>query len=267
MNLIKPLNKINNDTPVIILSGGLGSRLSEETKLTPKPLVNLGNHSMIFHIMQIYMKNGFNYFIITTGYKHSNFVNYFEKILPKKLKEKIKIVKKNQIVEIIFKNFKVLLVFTGVKTLTANRIQKCKNLINKKKYFMVSYADSLLNVKIKESFKLLKKTNKIGIMTTVNPNERFGTLNIKNNLVINFKEKKINKNIWINCGFFIFKSEFLAYIKEKSMLERGPLYKLTKKKLLMAFKHKGFFHFVDTLKEKNEAISMIKKSKIPPWLK
>ena len=194
-NLIK-------DTPVLILCGGKGSRLSEETKKTPKPLIKLDKYPILYHIIQIYIKYGFRKFVLLTGYKHQLFEKYFFNELPNKLKQKPTISKKNKI--ILFKNFEVKILNTGLNTLTGARILKYKRFMQNKKYFAVTYGDGLANINLKKVFKKFYKTNFEGIMCATNPPEKFGTLKIKNNIGTNFREKEKDPTKWINIGFFIF---------------------------------------------------------------
>ena len=260
------MSNVLSNIPVVILCGGKGSRLLEETSLTPKPLINLDKFSLLFHIMRIYLKSGFKNFIILTGYKHLNFVKYFKNKLPRLLNEKIIISKENGIT-FLYKNFSIKIINTGNNTLTGARILKVKELLKKKDYFAVTYGDGLSNVNIKKTFIKLKKSKNHGIMSVVNPIERFGKVKIKNNLVTKFNEKKIDHNKWINIGFFIFKNNFFRYLDNKSMLENKPLKKVTQKRKLMVHKHKGFYHCIDFLNEKKIAQNLIKKFKIPPWLR
>ena len=141
-------NLIEN-TPVIILCGGKGTRLSEETSLTPKPLIRLDKYAIIYHIIQIYIKNGFKNFIILSGFKHDKVKKYFQHELPKTLKQKI-ITSKNDKSTFIYNNFKIKIFNTGLNTLTGARILKCKNILKNNKYFAVTYGDGLSNINIKK---------------------------------------------------------------------------------------------------------------------
>ena len=257
------MQNLLKNIPVILLCGGKGTRILEETSHTPKPLIKLDKYSLVFHIIKTYLKNGSKEFIIVTGYKHSKFINHFKYELPKLLKEKIIIQNRNTF---IFKNFTIKIINTGLNTPTAGRILKIKKYIKDKKYFAVTYGDGLSNVNIKKTLIKLKESKKYGILCIKNPPERFGKVKVINNLVINFNEKKIDKNKWINIGYFIFKNQFLKYLNAESMLETKPLNKLTKNKKLIAFKHDGFYQCIDFLNEKKIAQDLIKKFKVPPWL-
>lgn len=249
-NLIKNI-------PVLILCGGKGSRLSEETKKTPKPLIKLDDKPILFHIMQIYLKFGFKKFAILTGYKHALFKKYFFIELPKKLKQKPIISNKNS--TLFFKDFEVQILNTGLNTLTGSRILKYKNFMKNRKFFAVTYGDGLANINPKNIFKKFYNTNFEGVMAATNPDEKFGVLKIKNNTVIKFKEKEKDPKKWINIGFFIFKKTFFNYLDKNSMLEDRPLKTITNKKKLMVYKHFGQYNCMDTSNEKKIIQNMIKK--------
>ena len=257
-------NLIKN-TPVLILCGGKGTRLSEETKKTPKPLIKLDKYPILYHIIQIYIKFGFKKFVLLTGYKHHLFERYFFKELPNKINQKITISKKDK--TILFKNFEVKIFNTGLNTLTGARILKYKKFLKNEKYFAVTYGDGLANINLENVFKKFYKTNFEGIMCASNPKEKFGTLKIKKNIVTSFKEKEKDPKKWINIGFFIFKLIFFKYLDKNTMLEEKPLKKITNKKKLMVYKHSGLYNCMDTLHEKKIIQSMIKKKLTPPWLK
>ena len=226
---------------IVILCGGLGSRLSEETKLIPKPMVKIGNIPIIKHLINIYSFYGFKDFILATGYKNKVIEKYFKK-------------KKN-----------VKCVFTGNSTLTGGRLLRLKKLFNKNEMFMLTYGDGLTNQNLKKLLKFHLKHKKIGTLTAVKPPARFGELLIKGNRIAEFEEKPQLNNNWINGGFFVFNYEIFNFIKgDKMMLEREPLTKLTKKKELMAFKHKGFWQCMDTMRDKN-LLNNLWKSKKAPW--
>ena len=227
---------------IVILCGGLGSRLSEETKLIPKPMVKIGNIPIIQHLINIYSFYGFKNFILATGYKNKVIEKYFKK-------------KKN-----------IKCVFTGNSTLTGGRLLRLKKLFNKNESFMLTYGDGLTNQNIKKLLKFHLKHKKVATLTAVKPPARFGELFLKGNRITAFEEKPQLNNNWINGGFFVFNYEIFNLIKgDKMMLEREPLTKLAKKKELMAFKHKGFWQCVDTMRDKNILVNLW-KSKKAPWL-
>ena len=228
---------------VVILCGGLGSRLAEETKLIPKPMVKIGNIPIIEHIIKIYQFYGFNDFILATGYK-------------------------NNVIKKYFKNRKnVQCVYTGKDTLTGGRLLRLKKFFKKKDNFMLTYGDGLTNQNIKKLYSFHLKHKKIGTMTTVKPPARFGEVFLENNKVIKFEEKTQLKNNWINGGFFVFNYKIFSFIKgDKTMLERKPLERLVDLNQLMAFKHAGFWQCMDTMRDKNILIKLLSLNKAP-WIK
>jgi len=231
---------------VIIFCGGLGSRLSEETKIKPKPMVQIGKEPILIHIMKIYSKYGFNDFILALGYKKNIIIDYFKK-------------NKN-------KKWNVELVDTGHNTLTGNRLLKLKKYLKNENDFFLTYGDGLTDINIKQLLKYHKEKKKIVTLTAVRPPARFGELKInKSGTVINFKEKNQINSGWINGGFFVLCKKIFDYLpKSQCMLEREPMIKLTNKKEIAAFRHKGFWQCMDTLRDK-ELLNKIWKSGKAKW--
>lgn len=227
---------------VVILCGGLGSRLSEETKKIPKPMVKVGNIPILIHIMNIYSKYGFNDFILALGYKKDVIKKYF---------------KINN-----FKKWKVKLVDTGYKTLTGKRLLKVKKYLNKDQDFLLTYGDGLSNVNILDLINFHYKSKKVATVTAVRPPARFGELKIKNNSVINFDEKNQINSGWINGGFFVFNKKIFRFIpRYNTMLERDTMTNLTQNKQISAFKHLGFWQCMDNLRDKELLNDIWKKNK------
>ena len=213
----------------VILCGGLGTRLSEETKIRPKPMVKIGNKPILEHIMSIYEYYGYNQFILALGYKSE----YIKKYYKNKNKKNIN------------------LIFTGKDTKTGGRLLRLKNYLKNEKTFMLTYGDGISNINIKQAIKFHKDHGKIATITAARPPLSFGELKISRNKVKSFKEKPQVGQGWVNGGFFIFNNEVLNFIKDdQTMLEREPLEKLTKAGQLMAFKHKGFWKCMDTMRDK-----------------
>ena len=224
---------------VVILAGGLGTRISEYTKKIPKPMVKINNSPILVHIMKHYYKYGFNDFIIALGYKGKIIRNYFNK---KKFP------------------WKITLVDTGIKTMTGGRIKRLsKYLIHET--FMLTYGDGLSNVNINQLLNFHKKNKKMVTLTAVRPPARFGGLKIRGNFVSYFKEKSKLDEGWINGGFFIIEPNFLRYIKgDETFLEHEPLEMVTKSKNLVAFKHKGFWQCMDTVRDKENLESIVRSN-------
>ncbi len=246
----------------VILAGGFGSRISEKTKIIPKPMINIGNEPIIIHIIKKYNRVGIKSFIIATGYKFNVINNFFKS---KSLNFE-KIDKNSYSFEYKIRNsmINIKTIYTGQNTYTGTRILKLKKYINTPKFFL-TYGDGLSNVNLKKLLNFHIKHKKIATVTSVRPPARFGELVIKNDLVTSFKEKPQLNNGWINGGFFVFEKSFIGIINKKInvMLERQPLSNLTKKKKLMAFKHKGFWQCMDTLRDYNILKKLNKKN--APW--
>ena len=195
---------------VVILCGGFGTRLSEETSIKPKPMVKIGNKPILQHIINLYCKYGFREFILALGYKGYFIKNYFIKRKEKKIKVK--------------------LVDTGRATLTGGRLRRLKKLFSDNENFMLTYGDGISNQNLNKLKKFHLKHKKIATMTVVRPPVRFGEVRLKKNLVTMFKEKPQSSASWINGGFFVFNSKIFDFIKDdKTMLEKEPLEKLQKK--------------------------------------
>ena len=211
----------------VILCGGYGTRLSEETIIKPKPMVKIGNKPILEHIMNIYEHYGYNKFILALGYK-SEYIKKFYKN------------KKN-----------IELVYTGKDTKTGGRLLRLKKYLNNEKTFMLTFGDGVSNINIKKAVRFHKNHGKMATITAVRPPVRFGELKISRNKVKSFKEKPHVGEGWINGGFFIFNNKVLNFIKDdQTMLEKEPLEKLTKTGQLMAFEHKGFWKCMDTMRDK-----------------
>tara|TARA_B100000900_G_scaffold414347_1_gene440764 strand:- start:455 stop:1168 length:714 start_codon:yes stop_codon:yes gene_type:complete len=231
---------------VVILCGGKGSRLAEETKITPKPMIKIGNLPILIHIMKKYYKHGFKNFVLALGYKKEIIIDYFKRT---QFKEK----------------WNVELVNTGKDTLTAKRLLKLKNKLIKNEIFLLTYGDGLSNLNINKLVNFHIKHNKVATVTAVRPPARFGELKIVKNKVLNFDEKNQINVGWINGGFFVFNKKIFNFIpKKNTMLERDTMKNLTLKKQLIAFKHNGFWQCMDTLRDK-ELLNKKWKKKRKQW--
>ena len=230
----------------VILCGGLGSRLSEETKVKPKPMVAIGKKPILCHITDIYENFGFNHFILALGYKGEYIKKFYSK-------------NKN------LKNIK--LINTGKNTMTGGRLLRLKKYFKKGETFMLTYGDGLSSQNIKQLLSFHKRHKKIATTTAVRPPARFGEIKLTGNKVMRFQEKPQISTSWINGGFFVFNYKIFDFIKsDKTMLEREPLEKLTKRGELIAYKHYGFWRCMDTMRDKI-LLDKICKSKKIPWKK
>ena len=215
---------------VVILAGGLGTRISELTKIVPKPMIKILGKPIIHRIIDHYVANGFKEFYVALGYKGALIKKYFKSCK-------------------LNKDIKVECIDTGKNTMTGGRIKRLKKYLNKT--FMVSYGDSLSSVNLKKLLAYHKKKNKLVTLTAVRPPARFGVIKIAGDKVKYFREKDSLDAGWINGGYFVMNPAFLKYIKgDNTFLEQKPLKEMTKKKELIAFKHKGFWQCMDTLRDR-----------------
>lgn len=250
----------------VILAGGLGTRLSEETGDKPKPMIEVGSKPLLWHIMKIYSFYGINDFIICCGYKGSVIREYFSSfsllnsdITMNTKNNSIIVHKKNQ------ENWNLTFVDTGIVSNTGERVRLIKEYLRKEDNFCLTYGDGLSNVDIKKLINYHKKNKKICTITTVNPPGRFGKVIIdKKNLVTSFQEKKDN-NFFINGGFMVCNKKIFKYILNKNeVLEKQVFNRLVKKKELASFFHKNFWYAIDTLRDKN-FISKLWMNNQAPW--
>jgi glucose-1-phosphate cytidylyltransferase len=226
---------------VVILAGGLGTRLSEYTKVIPKPMVQINKKPIIHRIIDHYISYGFNDFYIAVGYKGEVLRKYFSK---KRFNKKVKI----------------NLINTGKKTMTGGRLKRLKKFLNET--FLMTYGDGLSNINLNKLVRFHKKYKKILTLTAVRPPARFGTIKLEGNIVKYFKEKNSLDEGWINGGFFVVEPDFFKYLKnDTTFLEREPFEKLTKNKKLVAYKHNGFWQCMDTLRDKKILEKNIKQKK------
>jgi glucose-1-phosphate cytidylyltransferase len=254
---------------VLILAGGLGSRLSEETILKPKPMVEIGGKPILWHIMKIYSSYGFHEFIILCGYKGYMIKEYFAHYFLHMADMTIDMTSNN----ITHHNnqaepWKVTLIDTGLETMTGGRIKQVQKYIGNEP-FMLTYGDGVSDVNIKDLITYHKSHGKSLTMTSVQPEGRFGSLVVNDdNEVLSFQEKPQGDGAWINAGFFVCEPEVFDYIPDGDMIvfEREPLENLTKASQICAFKHEGFWKPMDTQRDKGQLEELIEKKKAP-WIK
>jgi glucose-1-phosphate cytidylyltransferase len=256
---------------VVILAGGYGTRLSEETELRPKPMVEIGGRPILWHIMKIYSFWGFNEFVILTGYKShvikDYFLNYYTRY------SDITVDMANNAVEIHnHRNepWKVTMLYTGQDTMTGGRLLKAREFLNDEP-FMLTYGDGVSNINIAELLASHKKARKTVTVTAIQPQGKFGALSVGNDgTVLSFTEKPKGDGSWINGGFFVMESDIFKYIKngDETILEREPMEKLAFDSQLHAYQHAGFWRSMDTLKDKNDLTALWMSGKAPwaVWL-
>ena len=239
---------------VVILAGGLGTRLSAETELRPKPMIEIGGKPILWHIMKIYSHYGFNDFIICLGYKGFMVKEYFHHYYMHLSDETIDLRKnKVQYHHSKAEPWKVTLVDTGIHTMTGGRIKQVQKYIGKET-FMLTYGDGVSDVNIGALLKYHKKQGKLATVTAVQPSGRFGALDLDaKGRVVRFQEKPQGDCVWINGGFFVLEPGIFNFISgDETYWEKEPLQNLADDNQLCAYKHAGFWKPMDTLREKNE---------------
>jgi glucose-1-phosphate cytidylyltransferase len=229
---------------VVILAGGLGTRISEETTDKPKPMVPINGKPILWHIMSIYAQQGLNDFVVATGYKGEVISQWVDSL------------------EI---NWNIETVDTGLETQTGGRIKKCMDLYPGER-MLATYGDGVGNINIKYLLAFHESHGKLATLTAVRPPARFGYLDIINGQVLHFGEKNQSKAGWINGGYFVLESQVSGYIDSSSEpFETGALPKLASEGELMAFEHDGFWQPMDTLREKQDLEKLAHEGN-PPWL-
>lgn len=252
---------------VLILAGGLGSRLSEETTLKPKPMVEIGGKPIIWHIMKIYSYYGFNEFIILLGYKGYMIKEYFANYFLHQSDVTIDMTTNSmEVHNNKAEPWKITLIDTGLNSMTGGRIKRAKNYINNES-FLLTYGDGVSDVNINQLIDFHKSHGGALTMTSVQPEGRFGALTIdETNKVTSFLEKPKGDGAWINGGFFVCNSEVIDYIdNDATVFEKEPLEKLAKDNKLFTFKHKGFWKPMDTMRDKSQLEELIENG-TAPWM-
>ena len=233
------------DMKAVILAGGLGTRISEETHLKPKPMIEIGDKPILWHIMKRYSTYGINDFVICSGYKGEIIEDYF--------KEKIQ-------------NWKVNIVNTGLDTMTGGRLKKIEKFVENET-FCFTYGDSLNNANISNIIKLHNKMGKLATVTACHPPEKYGVLKLENNQVVSFEEKPKRNNEWVNAGYFVLEPEVFELIGGNfTIWENEPMKKLVSLGQLVAFKHTGFYQSMDTISDKNYLEKLWNEGDAP-WIK
>lgn len=250
----------------VILAGGLGTRLSEETELKPKPMVEIGGRPILWHIMKIYSHYGINDFIILTGYKShvikDYFINYYTRysdITVDLLNNSVELHKTRT------EPWRVTMLYTGADTMTGGRIAKAKEYL-KNERFLLTYGDGVADINIESLIKHHELSGKIATLTAVQPSGKFGALNLdKHNNILSFKEKPQGDGAWINGGFFVCEPDIFNYLKNdiNCIFEKEPLENLANDNELNAYKHSGFWRPMDTLRDKKELTEMWMTGKAP----
>ncbi|MEG0630375.1 MAG: glucose-1-phosphate cytidylyltransferase [Christensenellaceae bacterium] len=251
---------------VVILAGGFGTRISEESHLKPKPMIEIGERPILWHIMKYYSAFGYNDFVICLGYKAYSikefFADYFlhTSDITFDFSEGNKMTVHNNFAE----PWKVTLIDTGLHTMTGGRVKRIKKYVDNEP-FMLTYGDGVADVNIDELVRFHKQHGKIATMTAIQPSGRFGMLDINNgNSISSFREKLQQDSGWINGGFMVLEPAIFDYIENDStVLEKEPLEKLAKEGQLMAYKHDGFWQCMDTMRDKMLLDTLLLENKAP----
>jgi glucose-1-phosphate cytidylyltransferase len=247
--------KINIQMKVVLFAGGIGSRISEESHLRPKPMIEIGGKPIIWHIMKLYAAQGFNEFVICLGYKGHMIKEYFYNYYLQNTDFTVD-VSTNQITyhKTAVDHFKITLIDTGLHTKTAGRLKQVKEFIGEET-FMLTYGDGVADVNIKALLQFHQSHGKLATVTAVKPPTKFGTMEVSGEVVTQFREKSKEDGSWINGGFFVLEPAIFDYLKgsvDEVMWEDYPLENLSNDGQLMAYHHEGFWKCMDALRDKNE---------------
>ena len=264
----QPYSK-NNQVPVFILCGGLGTRLKEETEFRPKPMVPVGEKPILWHIMRTYRKYGFKKFVLCLGFKSEVIKSFFLNYSSLNSDFTVNLSAGGLNVHSVDHDldWEVTLAYTGETTMTGARIAiAAEKYLNNSDHFAVTYGDGLTDVNLNEEFEFHFRHKKIGTILGVNPPSRFGEIKLNNEEVVEFNEKPEFQDEWINGGYFFFKREFLKYLSKEDncVLERQPLIELTKDKQLNMYRHKGFWACMDTQRDR-EYLNQLWNLGNAPW--
>ena len=253
---------------VLLLAGGLGTRLSEETDVKPKPMVEIGGKPILWHIMKIYSNFGFNDFVVLLGYKGYYIKEYFANYFLHQSDVTFDMTSgQMEVHNNASEPWKVTLLDTGLKTMTGGRVKKAKNFIGNAS-FMLTYGDGVANIDIRKLIKFHKSHGKAMTMTSAQPDGRFGAIDVdKNDKVRKFREKPKTDGNWVNAGFFVCEPKVFDYITEgdRTILEQEPLMNLAQDDEVYTYKHHDFWSPMDTLRDKNKLNEMFDRG-IAPWL-
>mgnify|MGYP000218041553 CR=1 FL=1 len=250
---------------VVILAGGYGTRISEESHLKPKPMIEIGGKPILWHIMKIYSAHGINDFVICCGFKGYVIKEYFSNYFLHMTDVTFDMAHNRMVIHKGFAEpWKVTLVDTGLNTMTGGRLKRIQEYVGDQTFCM-TYGDGLSNVDLGSLIDFHKRQNTIATVTAVQPTARFGSLEISDGLVRNFTEKPTGDGLWINGGFFVLEPAIFSYIEgDTTVWEKEPLERLAQEQQLSVYKHEGFWSSMDTLRDKIN-LEEIWESGAPPW--
>ena len=257
-----------SDVPVFILCGGLGTRIKEETELKPKPMVAIGNHPILWHIMKGYSRYGFKRFILCAGFKAEVIKDYFLNYRAMNSDFTIDLATNDLEVHSVdhAEDWQVTLAYTGELTMTGARVAiAVEKYLGDSSHFAVTYGDGLTDADLAAEFAFHCEQGKIGTVLGVNPPSRFGEIKVEGEQVLEFAEKPDFKDNWINGGYFFFKREFVNYLskKEECILEKTPLVNLANDGELSLFRHRGFWACMDTQRDRDQLNQLWNNGKAP----
>lgn len=250
---------------VVILAGGYGTRISEESYLKPKPMIEIGEMPILWHIMKGYSYYGYNEFVICCGYKQHIIKEWFANYYLHNSDITFDFTDNNQLTvhSNVAEPWKVTLVDTGLDTMTGGRIKRIQKYIGDEP-FMLTYGDGVSDVNINELVEFHKEKSTIATLTAVQPEGRFGVLDIQDDMVKSFREKSQNDMGWINSGFMVLEPQIFNYIEgDDTIFERQPLERVANENQLSVYKHHGFWQCMDTMKDKKKLEEMLAKGKAP----
>lgn len=250
---------------VLILAGGLGTRLSEETDIRPKPMVEIGGKPIIWHIMKIYSKYGFNEFVVLLGYKGYYIKEFFANYFLHQSDVTINMqTGKMEVLNNSSEAWKVTLLDTGLNSMTGTRIKKAQRIVGEEP-FLLTYGDGVSDINIDKLVKFHKSHGKAITMSSTQPEGRFGALNLNGSKVKSFLEKPKGDGGWVNIGFFVCEAEVFDYIEEGNevVFEQAPLKNLALDGKMFTYKHNGFWKPMDSLKDKNDLNKLWDSGKAP----
>ena len=252
---------------VVILAGGYGTRISEESHLVPKPMIEIGYQPILWHILKYFSVFGFNEFIVCAGYKQYIIKEFFANYHLHTSDVTFDFSQNNSItvLENHSEPWKVSVIDTGLDTMTGGRLKRIKRFVGEED-FLMTYGDGLSNINLHELINFHIESNKLATLSAIQPGGRFGTIQTNNNnLVTEFREKSLEEGGWINAGFMVLSPTVLDYIEDdQTSFEREPLERLVNEHQLNAFKHKGFWQCMDTMRDK-EILEKLWNSKKAPW--
>lgn len=256
--------------PVFILCGGLGTRIKEETEFRPKPMVPIGEHPILWHVMQIYARHGFRKFVLCLGFKAEVVKDYFSNFHLNNADCTIKL-KTNEVTVHEHRHeldWEVTLAYTGEKNMTGSRIaQAARKYLGTSQNFAVTYGDGVTNANLTEELSCHLQQKKLGTVLGINPPSRFGEIKIEGDRVVEFAEKPDLEGHWINGGYFFFNREFCRHLSEAEdcILEREPLTQLARNGQLNVYRHRGFWASMDTQRDREQLTKLVEGGN-PPWL-